>query len=261
MKFSKKFLTGAAALLMAASLFAEDGREIMNKVYDREKPEFTQAAVQMVLTDKNGSVEKRNVGEYGRDKNGLTTLVFVFFSPASVKDTRFLAEEKADDTTDKYIYMPSLRQVRRINASDGSKSFVGTDFSYDDMTDRNLDDDKHEFIKSENKGSWDCYVVKSTPVDPKNSQYSYRISWVDKETYIPVYIELYDKKGKLEKVNEIKALKKMPGKGGHLFNIPTENIMSNVQSGHSTSLKMVNIKIDNPIPDRTFTQQFLSTGK
>ena len=155
------------------------------------------------------------------------------------------------------------KRTRRVASSDGGKSFVGTDFSYDDMSTREVADDTHELLKeSEDKGNFkDLYVVKSTPKDPKSSQYSYRISYVTKDAWIPTYIELYDKKGKLVKINEIKAINKMPGTNGRVYNVPMENVMTNVQTGHSSSIKMVNITVDQPLPDRYFTQDFLSTGK
>lgn len=263
MKLVKTLTAAAVAMVMGASAFAIDGTEIMQKVYDRQKPDFTKASVQVVLA-KNGKVEEtRNVGEYGRCKNNLTDMVMMFFTPASVKDTRFLQKENEGKDDDKWIYMPSLKQTRRVASSDGSKPFVGTDFTYDDMSSREVDEDTHELVKeSEDKGNFkNLYVVKSTPKDPKSSQYQYRISWVTKDTWIPTYVELYDKKGKLLKVNEIKAIKQMPGNGGHLYNIPLENVMTNVQTNHSTSMKMVNIEVDKPLADGYFTPNFLNTGK
>ncbi|WP_191017903.1 outer membrane lipoprotein-sorting protein [Treponema zioleckii] len=263
MKLIKTITTVAATFVMAASAFAIDGTQIMTKVYDRQKPDFSKAAVQVTLS-KNGKVEEtRNVGEYGRSKNGLADVVMVFLSPASVKDTRFLQKENNGKDDDKWIYLPSLKSTRRVAASDGSKAFVGTDFSYDDMSSRKVEEDTHELLKeSEDKGNFkDLYVVKSTPKDPKSSQYSYRISWITKDAWIPTYIELYDKKGKLVKVNEIRSIKKMPGTNGRVYNVPMENVMKNVQTGHTTAMKMINVTVDQPVPDRTFTTDFLSTGK
>ena len=263
MKLTKKLTAVAVALLVGASAFAIDGTEVMTKVYDRQKPDFSKAAVQVVLS-KDGKIEEtRNVGELGRCKNGLSDVYMIFLTPASVKDTRFLAKENEGKDDDKWIYLPTLKNFRRVAASDGSKSFVGTDFSYDDMSTRKVEDDTHELLKeSEDKGNFkDLYVVKSTPKDPKSSQYSYRISWVTKDAWIPTYIEMYDKKGKLLKVNEIKALKKVPGTNNRVYNVPMENVMTNVQTKHATSMKMVNITVDQPLPDRTFTTDFLLTGK
>lgn len=264
MKLLKTLAAAAVALALGTSAFAIDGTEVMQKAFDRQKPDFSKAAVQLTLVDKNGSKEVRNVGEYGRCKDNLSSIVMIFLSPASVKDTRFLqVENPGDKDDDKWIFLPALRSVRRVASSEGDKAFVGTDFSYDDMSSREVGDDTHELLKeSEDKGNFkDLYVVKSTPKDPKSSQYAYRISWVTKDHFIPTYIEMYDKKGKLLKVNEIKSIKQMPGTKGRVYNVPMENVMTNVQTGHSTALKMVSLEVDKPLADGYFTPNFLNSGR
>ncbi|MCR5725543.1 MAG: outer membrane lipoprotein-sorting protein [Treponema sp.] len=263
MKLTKVF-AAAAAFVIGSSAFAIDGTEVMQKAFDRTKPDYTKAAVQVILA-KNGKIEEtRNVGEYGRCKNNLSDVVMMFLSPASVKGTNFLQKENDGKDDDKWIYLPSLGgDARRVSSSEGSKSFVGTDFTYDDMSTREVSDDTHELLKeSEDKGNFkNLYVVKSTPKDPKSSQYSYRISWITKDHFIPTYIEMYDKKGKLVKVNEIKSIKQFPGTAGRVYNVPMENVMSNVQTGHSTTMRMVNLQVDVPVDERTFTANFLKTGR
>ena len=261
MKMTRTLAAACATFVIGFNAFAIDGTEVMQKVFDRQKPDFTKAAVTLTLTDKKGAKEVRQVGEYGRCKDNLTDIIMIFFSPSTVKDTRFLVKENKDRDDDKWIYLPSLRTTRRVAASEGEKPFVGTDFSYDDMSSREVSDDTHELLKeSENKGNFkDLYVVKSTPKDPKSSQYSYRISWVTKDSLIPTYIEMYDKKGKLLKVNEIKSITQKTGK--KTYNIPMENVMTNVQTGHSTILKMVNIEVDKPLADGYFSTNFLNSGK
>ena len=263
MKMSKFVSTTAFMFVLSSSLFALDGTEIMQKVYDRQKPDFSKAAVTLTLEDKKGNKEVRKVGEYGRCKNNLSDVVMVFLSPASVKDTRFLQKENDGKDDDKWIYLPSLKSTRRVASSDGEKAFVGTDFSYDDMSSRKVEDDTHELLKeSEDKGNFkDLYVVKSVPKDPKSSQYAYRISWVTKDAWIPTYIELYDKKGKLLKVNEIKVIEKREGTKNRVYNIPMENVMTNVQTGHASTIKMINVEVDVPLKDGYFTPNFLNTGK
>ena len=184
-----------------------------------------------------------------------------FKGPSSVKDTRFLQITNDNGPDDKWIYLPALKSVRRVNSSEGSKSFMGTDATYDDLSSRKLEEDEHEFLREEtytvsNGTSYECNVVKNTPIDKKSSQYSYGIVWVDKKTDCPVHSEMYDKNGKLIKTLDVLKLENING-----YDVPMENILKNVQNGHSTSLKILKIAVDKPIPERVFTQQFLSTGK
>ncbi|WP_149554143.1 outer membrane lipoprotein-sorting protein [Treponema pectinovorum] len=258
----KKIISKFLALSFTISLFAMDGKEIVQKALDVKDPAFTQSAVQMDLIEKNGAKETRLVRQYGRSKDGIKAVVMVFLSPASVKDTRFLLQEnKGNSPDDKFIYLPDLRSTRRVSTAEGSKSFMGTDASYDDLSTRDIDVDTHELLKEETKNGFNCYVVKSKAINPSDSQYGWRIQWIDKETWVPVYAELYDKKGELLKVLTVEKLEKITGESGQSYDIPTLNSMKNVQTGHETKLEIKKIVVDKPIPDRVFTQNFLNTGK
>jgi len=259
MKMTNIIKAGAAVLLLAAgtSAFAEDGRSIIKQVLDVKDPAFTHALITMELIEKDGTVsESRTIEEYGRSKDGLASAVMAFKSPASVKDTRFLQIENKGKADDKWIYLPALRTTRRIASSQGSQSFMGTDATYDDMSTREIDDDTHELLGNETKNGFDCWKIKSTPVDAGSSQYQYRIQWIDKKTLIPVYAEMYDKKGNLVKVLTVEKLENVSG-----YNIPKVDVLKNVQTGHSTRLSITQIVLDKPIPDRVFTESFLNTGK
>lgn len=260
----KKLMAMAAAFAVECSLFAIDAVTVMTQAHDVAKPGFTMSKVKMDLIEKNGTLqESRVVTEYGRDKDGLSSIVMIFNSPASVKDTRFLMlENGAGKDDDKFIYLPSLKSTRRIAASEGSKSFMGTDASYDDLSTREVDEDTHEMIsEKEEKNGYTCWVVKSTPKDEKGSQYLYRINYVDQATNYPVYSEMYDKKGKLWKTLTLEKLEKRTGETGNTYDIPIQEYMKNVQTGHSTRLTITQLKLDSPIPDRVFTSSFLNTGK
>ena len=127
MKLFKTLTAAAVALAIGTSAFAIDGTEVMQKAYDRQKPDFSKAAVQLTLVDKSGSKEVRNVGEYGRCKDGLSDIVMMFLSPASVKGTNFLQKENKDKDDDKWIYLPSLKSTRRVaSAKVTNRSLVQT---------------------------------------------------------------------------------------------------------------------------------------
>lgn len=253
----------AASMLAAASAFAIDARGVMQQAHDVKKPTYTKSAVQMDLMDKTGKVEEsRVITEFGKDINDLTSIVMIFNSPASVKDTRFLQVQNKNADDDKWIYLPTLKSTRRIAASEGTKAFMGTDASYDDMSTREVDEDTHEFVnEKEEKNGYTCWVVKSTPKDPKSSQYMYRINWVDQNTNYPIYSEMYDKKGKLLKTLTLEKLEKQTGTTGVSYDIPMQEYMKNVQTGHSTRLIIRKLVLDAPIEDRYFTSSFLNTGK
>lgn len=261
MNLSKKlFVALGVGLIATGALFADQkGTDIMQKVYDVAKPDYSHSAVEMDLISSNGDVQQRMVEEWGmNDSNDLASTVMIFRSPSTVKDTRFLQVENEGDQADsKWIYLPALRTVRRIASSEGDKSFMGTDATYDDMETREVAEDTHTYLKDETVNGYDCYVVKSVAVDMGDSQYSQRISWIDKNSYVPVKIEMYDKSDDaLYKVLTVNALKQIKG-----YWIPTDNTMANVQSGHSTDIKILQIELDKPLSSNMFTSNFLKTGR
>lgn len=259
MKKLAKLVSLATAIVAMGSFsaFADaKGTEIMQKVHDVSKPDYSHSLVEMTLTAKNGETEVRKVEEYGNNKNGLSSVVMVFHSPASVKGTRFLQVENKGRADDKWIFLPALKNTRRVNSSEGSKSFMGTDATYDDLTTRSMEEDTHDFVKEEAKNGYNCYVIKETPVDAKGSQYSSRLTWIDKKTMYPVYTEMYDKNNKVVKVLTVASIENHDG-----YDIPMENTLENKETGHSTTIKVVRVDVTTAIPDRVFTQSFLNTGK
>ena len=257
MRIDKRFIAaGIAALVGSLPVFAIDGRQVMQNAYDVKEPKFSHSLVTMDLIDKDGTAESRIVEEWGKDENDLKSALMVFHAPSSIKNTRFLQIENQGRDDDKWIYLPALQSVRRIAASEGDKSFMGTDATYDDLSTRKVDRDNHELLGEEQVGSYDCYKVKSWAKDPADSQYAYRISWIDKKTWVPVKAEMYDKREQLRKVLTVEKLENVKG-----YWIPMVDLLKNVQTGHSTRLTITKIVVDAPISARLFSTNFLAQGR
>ena len=259
---TKITLVAAAVAALSSVAFADaKGTEIMTTVADFKKPSYSRSQVIMSLQDKDGTKEDRQIIEYGKEADGKTYVVMDFKGPANVKDTRFLQITNDNGPDDKFIYLPSLKSVRRVNSSEGSKSFMGSDATYDDLTTRDISEDDHQYLREESitveSGvTYDCYVIKEVPFEKKGTQYNYRMVWVDKATMYPIHTEMYDKNDKLVKVLEVLNIQKIDG-----YDMPMENKLKNVQTGHSTTLKILKVEVDRALPDRVFTQNFLTTGK
>ena len=254
-------MIAALAALNSFAFADQKGNEIMEKVADFKKPSYSRSQVIMTLEDKNGNKEARQIIEYGKEADGKTYVVMDFKGPASVKDTRFLQITNDKGADDKFIYLPALKSVRRVNSSEGSKAFMGSDATYDDLSTRDVSEDEHQYLREESytvEGgtSYDCYVIKEIPLDKKGTQYNYRMVWVDKQSMYPVHTEMYDKNDKLVKVLEVLKIEDHSG-----YATPNKNKLTNVQTGHSTSLRILKIEVDQPLPERVFTQAFLTTGK
>jgi len=237
---------------------AQDASAIVEKSRNRIQADTISTRSKMVLTAKNGTVTERVMDQYSKkDSKGNNRAVIVFQDPASVKGTRFLTIENTGKDNDQWIYLPSLKKVRRIAASEGSGSFMGTDFSYDDISsaDRDVSLDNHKLLREEKFQSKDCYVIESTPKD-SSYQYSKMIQWIDKESFVTYRVELYDKKGTQVKLLEIMELKEVQGRLA-----ATVTRMTTLAAGTSTSLNVGTLKYDDPIPEGVFTTNYLETGR
>ncbi len=253
----KMVLLFAIIAILTGTAFAEDGKSIIQKSLDVKRPKFTHSALKMTLINSKGEKEERIIEEWAKDPGDKTGAVMINFrSPASVKDTRFLQIVNKDRENDKWIYLPSLRTVRRIAGAAGSQSFVGTTATYDDLETRKINQDTHTLLSEEKVNSFDCWKIESVSVDPKDSQYSKKISFIDKKTFVPVRAEMYDKKGKLLKELVIEKLEKK-----EVYWIPTKGFLKDVQTNHSTTVEILKLEIDKPINEKIFTQNFLNTGK
>ena len=181
----------------------------------------------------------------------------MFQKPESVAGTRFLTMETPSGTDDRWIFLPALGRVRRIAASEGSGSFMGTDFSYDDVSSasRSADLDTHTLLREETLDGTACYVIQSVSKD-NSYQYSRVIQWIAKSTLITMKIELYDKRNTLVKIAEMSGLKDVQGRL-----TVTETKMTTLAAGTSTTITMDIIKYDDPIPESVFTTAYLETGR
>lgn len=255
-------------LTVNVSALAITGREVMERADDRETGNTQHALMGMDLIDENGEVSPRTIEvwaiKYGDPEADLRKVVMEFKSPASVADTRFLQVENEDIDDDQWIYLPGLQRVRRISSSQGEDSFMGSDFSYDDMESRNIDEYNYELLREEKLNKYGCYVVKSIPKDPEDSNYKQSISWITKKHYIPVKVKMFSKDtGKLQKLMTVKQnIKKING----IWTV-FSTTMKDLESGHSTELyvKQGNssryfIEYNKKISEARFTQRFLKKG-
>lgn len=245
-----------ATLGPAATICALTGREIAERMDSRDMGETTHAMVEMRLINARGETRTRAIEQFGKDTPRGMRNVIVFHRPASVEGTRFLTVENPGRDNDQWIYLPALGRVRRITGGEGGDSFMGTDFSYDDLAGRDIDDYEYTLLREEEVERWNTYVVESTPRPGTSSQYSRIVQYVDPESWIPVKIELYDRRGDLLKVNRVHRMERVQG-----YWTIIENTMENVQTGHRTELQVRNFRYNREIPEGVFTVNFLETGR
>ncbi|MDR2480884.1 MAG: outer membrane lipoprotein-sorting protein [Spirochaetaceae bacterium] len=257
MKYNKIVVFVVLCYLAGSFANAQDAASIMDTARNRIKKETLSSRSRMVITAKDGSTSERLIDQYSKDGPNGARIIIVFQKPANVAGTRFLTMDNKTGGSDRWIFLPSLGKVRRIAASESGGSFMGTDFSYDDisLSDREANLDTHTMLREETLNGAACYVIQSIPKDT-SYQYSKIITWIDKNKSFIYKSELYDKRGTLVKVMEMSGFKDIQGR-----QTPSQIKISTVNTGTYTTIYIEITKYDDPIPESVFTTAYLETGR
>src|SRR3990167_9516664 len=171
------------------------------------------ARVYMKLISKDGKERIREMTMLRKNyqEGGDQKYFIYFYQPQDVRDMTFMVYKYTGKDDDRWLFMPALNMVRRIAANDKRSSFVGSDFTYEDVSGRDIEDDNHSMAKEEKISDKDAYVIKSAPKDEKGADFSYKLSWIDKNSSLPLKEEYYDKRGELYKVFTAEEIKDIQG--------------------------------------------------
>jgi hypothetical protein len=209
------------------------------------------AKVTMTITDKKGQQRLREFIILRKDvKDGGDQNYYVYFQkPADVRKMVFMVHKHTDPRTDddRWLYLPGLDLVKRIAAGDKRTSFVGSDFLYEDVSGRGLAEDAHELTKTTDE----LFVIKNVPKQPLTVEFAYYDVSIDRQTYIPMKMEYYDKTGKLYRIIESKKIETIQ-------NFPTvvKSVVSDLNTQSKTEMEFADVKYDIGLED-IFTERYL----
>jgi hypothetical protein len=230
------------------------GRDLAQLVHDRYVGDDTVSRQIMELIPTRGQKRTRELTISGVDRGAVRKTLIRFTSPADINGTGFLSIENEHGGTDQFLYLPALNRTRRIVAGQKGRSFVNTDFTYEDMERRPVDDSEHAVIGEESLGGVDCWILESRPKPGTDSQYSMVRTWVAQNMHLPLRVDFFA--GGEEPVKRYSVLQLES-----IQDIWTETkvAMKDLQSGHQTVLETTEIRYNTGIPDSAFTQQALET--
>jgi outer membrane lipoprotein-sorting protein len=251
------FLAAISILMAGVAKAQPTGREIMLKVDERPNGDTRLSVMTMELVNKRGSKRVRSMQSYAKDEGKDSKSIMFFQEPADVKGTGFLTwdynDEDKDD--DRWLYLPAMKKTRRISGSSAKKEyFMGSDFTYDDMGNRDVDSDEHVLLREETVNGHPCYVVQSTPKDD-DGLYSRTEGWIDKEHYVAHKILFYDAMGSLMKELHVEEMEQIGG----IWTV-TRMRMQNHQRNHSTVIYIESMEYDRPMDNSMFTVNALEKG-
>jgi len=236
-----------------------DGLEIVKKSRSIYQSKDQVSTVTLELIDKAGStrkiVTKRLWKSYnGEDGLDSKTLFWTEFPPDN-RGTGFLIWDYATDgkPDDLWLYLPSLRQSRRMTTRDQDDAFMGSDLTFADMGKRRLDEDIYTLLGEGEYNKVPCYIVQSVPKE-KDSMYSKKISCISKKNWLALKIEYFDRKGERLKTQDIEWQEK---EGVYIYK---KMVVKNVQTGHRTIFSITDLRLDNGLRDNELTERALKAG-
>lgn len=257
-RITKKLLVAAAAVLLISTtmLSAADlsGREVMDKVYNRPSGDFMAAELDMTITNSRGSERNRTISQYRADYGDVEKKIMFFTAPSDVRNTSFLNWSYRDGRDDdQWMYLPALKRVKRISSGSTNDSFMGSDFTYDDLGERHPSEDTHTLLRMETVEGQGCYVVESIPGE--KSEIGKTISWIVDGEWIGLKKEYYDTRGKLVKQLTINDSEKIDG-----LWVITDMTMEDLQKRSSTRIEMNDVDFSGEYDDSLFTERQMQRG-
>ena len=254
-----------ALALLALSAGAQEQPNATNVVGKSQQafyyPEVDmKAKVTMDLITENGKKRTRVLTMLRRNVPGSQDQKYFlyFHEPGDVRRTAFLVWKYPDRDDDRWIFIPAVNMVRRVAASDSRSSFVGSDFTYEDISGRDLSADTHTLVRQEKLGDADCYVIQSIPATA--AEYTRKLAWINAKTFLPRKEEYYDAQNELARLFTAEAIENVAaGEGDAKKTVPTitRRTMKNIKSGHRTEVRFESVAYDIGLADDVFVERAL----
>jgi Outer membrane lipoprotein-sorting protein len=219
------------------------------------------AKVEMTITDSQGRTRNRSMTILRRDASDTDNIegqaylgeqkYYVFFHrPADVNKMVFMVYKYLNRDDDRWLYLPALDLVKRIAATDKRTSFVGSDFFYEDVSGRSIEDDDHELVET----TENYYVIKNTPKQPDSVEFSYFTMHIHKASYIPVLVEFFDRGGVKYRVARASKVDTIQG-----YPTVTVSSMENLATQSKTEMRYTDVTYDIGLEEELFSERFLRT--
>lgn len=185
-----------------------------------------------------------------------------FAAPAEIRGEGVLFDEKTNGQNEVLLYLPRFKKIRRVEAQAQRASFMGSSFSYTDMTTQAVDDYRHELTKTEpcpGDAKSSCFVVTSVPANDTvrvNHGYSKKTTWVRSTDYQTIQTELFDldnalwKRVVFSEIREVDAAKHKA--------IPHTVRVDDLKTKRFSTIQVNKADVQTPVADSVFTEQSLS---
>ncbi len=255
--FLYSLLLVATLMFVGGVAVAEDAAEIMKKSHMAYyyAGDDGVADVTMDIVKSNGKTRTREFTMLRLDlvEGGEQKYYTYFRKPSDVSRMTFMVWKNPNSSDDRWLYIPAVDLVKRISADDKNSSFVGSNFSYEDVSGRHWTEDTHTLVSAdETLDSRPVYLISSKPNDPGYKAFAEKKTWVDKENYLPLKEEYYNDKGELIRVFAADQVEEIDG----ILTVVTRT-MKDIKGEQHTTITFNNIDYNTGVGDDIFTERYL----
>lgn len=258
-----KLVVASIIALSANAAFSMNVDEIVHNVDVRDTGKTSTANMSMSIQDRGGNVRNRTLVSYKKDYGSQDSMLIQFLAPSDVKGSSFLSvDKKKSSDDDAWIFLPSLNNVKRVSQTNRSDSFMGSDFSYSDITGTEVYDWNYKLVsESDPVDGKDCWVLESTPKTSSaqsETGYAKRQIWVRKDNFYVVRGLFFPAKGGEVKKMSAQNLRQINGVW-----TPASITMATTKGDRVVSKSVIqfsNVVYNKALADDLFSQNSLMVG-
>ncbi len=233
-----------------------DPRQIMGAALDPTKGRTTFMKASFELFAKDGTTTRKSFTVRLLDATEGRRTLMVFTAPEEVRGMALLSVADKGVAERQYIYVPSLHRVRGVATQQRASRFLGTDFSFEDVTPHEVDDFSYQ-LRGDGPPleGHKTTLIEATPVDATRSQYGRLEYAVAKDLPVILRTEMYDRQGELVRVLDAHDIRRVSGVSG-----ARRTEVRTVADGTRTVLSIAELRLDLPLDEKAFTPEALEAA-
>jgi len=241
------------ALVLAVDLATPDAHAIMATVYAQDSSRDTIARASFEITDSDGQHTQKKFSYRRFGASGNTRTMVVFTDPEDVRGVALLSITKAGAPAAQYMFIPATGRVRSVAPQQQSARFLGTDFTFEDIQDHQLEDFSYRLLGSgELIDGHRTYRIEGSPVSATTSQYKLIDYWVAQDVPVIIHTEMFDQQGAKVRVRHASDIKRVAGIWG-----ARNTEIQTVREGTRTVLRIHDIRFNTGLTEQQFTPEAL----
>lgn len=240
-----------ALFLLGLLSQAQDARQLVaeSQLRNRSKSQRYEGTLEVVNAKSRVTTKQWEFVRLGAFGDSMATLRFT--EPPEVKGVALLIHNHPDRASDQWMWRPQIGRDQRVALQDRSARFFGTDFSFEDLEERDVDQFDYKLAGSDSVDGAACWKLESRPKETKTSQYTSSLIWMRKDNYLVVQIEASNKSGPARRIN----YRDLENVQGHWTARRIEVV--DVKTNSRTILKLQKLQYDVPLNESDFTLQAL----